>query len=96
MLVGTGASMGVPPGASVIVARATMTEVVVVGTAMITVVPDPTNVSETAPGGGKGFGSAQGTSHCVIPTGIIRTYSMLSEYTMPKGEHCLSKKSSLI
>jgi hypothetical protein len=48
--------MGVPPGARVIVTPTTMT-VVVVGTAMITVLPAETKVSETAPEDGAGFGS---------------------------------------
>jgi hypothetical protein len=49
--------MGVPPGARVMGAPATVTVVVVVGTAIITVVPDLTKVWEGAPDGGAGFGS---------------------------------------
>jgi hypothetical protein len=56
---GRGPLIGVPPGASVILAPATMTVVVIVGIMIMTVVVDFTKVSETAPEGGAGFGSGQ-------------------------------------
>lgn len=54
---GTGPPTGVPPGASVIVALATIMVVVMVGMAIERVVPDPTNVSDMAVAGGYGLGS---------------------------------------
>ena len=54
---GTGPPTGVPPRASIMVASATVMVVLVVGTAIARVVPDPTNVSDTAVGGGYGLGS---------------------------------------
>lgn len=56
---GTIPPTGVPPGATVIVAPATVTVVVVVGIAMTTVELDRTNVCDDAPDEGTGFGSAQ-------------------------------------
>jgi hypothetical protein len=54
---GTGPPTGVPPGVSVIVALATVMVVLVVGTEIARVVPNPTNVSDAAVDGGYGLGS---------------------------------------
>lgn len=54
---GTAPPTGVPPGARVRVAPATVMVIVVVGTGIETVVPARTNVCDTAPAGGAGLGS---------------------------------------
>jgi hypothetical protein len=54
---GTTPPTGVPPGASVIVALASVMVVLAVGIAMARVVFDPTNVSDTAIEEGYGLGS---------------------------------------